>query len=112
VDDAHPISASHQEQDVNITIDPTADPAADPAAAADRIAALRHRIDEIDATLIDLWRERAAISNEVGQVRIASGGTRLVLSREREIIDRFGAALGTDGVALALLILRAGRGPL
>jgi chorismate mutase len=80
--------------------------------ASDRIGDLRHRIDEIDQALIDLWRERAAISGEVGRVRIASGGTRLVLAREREIVDRFREALGADGVQLALLILRAGRGPL
>ena len=82
------------------------------ADAAEHIAGLRHRIDEIDNLIIELWRERAAISGEVGRVRIASGGTRLVLSREREIVDRFREALGADGVQLALLILRAGRGPL
>ena len=76
------------------------------------IAALRDRIDEIDATLIRLWQERAAISQEVGVTRVASGGTRLVLSREREILDRFRSALGADGTQLALLVLRAGRGPL
>jgi chorismate mutase len=76
------------------------------------IGELRQRIDEIDATLIQLWQERAAISQEVGATRVASGGTRLVLSREREILDRFRAALGADGTQLALLILRAGRGPL
>lgn len=80
--------------------------------ASDRIGSLRNRIDEIDNTLIELWRERAQISGEVGRVRIASGGTRLVLAREREIVDRFRDALGADGVQLALLILRAGRGPL
>jgi chorismate mutase len=77
-----------------------------------RIAALRARLDEIDANLIKLWQERAAISREVGATRVASGGTRLVLSREREILDRFRRALGADGTQLALLILRAGRGPL
>jgi chorismate mutase len=82
------------------------------ADASDRIGEMRTRIDEIDQNLIDLWRERAALSGEVGRVRIASGGTRLVLSREREIVDRFREALGADGVQLALLILRAGRGPL
>ena len=76
------------------------------------IAELRRRIDEIDAALISLWQERAAISQEVGATRVASGGTRLVLSREREILDRFREALGADGTQLALLILRAGRGPL
>jgi chorismate mutase len=80
--------------------------------ASDRIGELRTRIDEIDNALIELWKERARISGEVGRVRIASGGTRLVLAREREIVDRFREALGADGVQLALLILRAGRGPL
>jgi chorismate mutase len=80
--------------------------------AVENITGLRERIDEIDNAIIELWQERAAISAEVGRVRIASGGTRLVLSREREIVDRFRDALGADGVQLALLILRAGRGPL
>ncbi len=80
--------------------------------AVENITGLRERIDEIDSAIIQLWQERAAISAEVGRVRIASGGTRLVLSREREIVDRFRDALGADGVQLALLILRAGRGPL
>ena len=82
------------------------------AAADAHIADLRRRIDEIDAALIRLWQERASISQEVGATRVASGGTRLVLSREREILDRFREALGADGTQLALLILRAGRGPL
>ncbi|MBB5871567.1 chorismate mutase [Allocatelliglobosispora scoriae] len=81
-------------------------------AAAEEIVALRERIDEIDATIIALWRERAAISQRVGATRVASGGTRLVLSREREILDRFRQELGADGTQLALLILRAGRGAL
>jgi chorismate mutase len=80
--------------------------------ASDRITAMRQRIDEIDNALIQLWQERAALSQQVGATRLASGGTRLVLSREREILDRFRAALGADGTQLALLILRAGRGPL
>jgi chorismate mutase len=81
-------------------------------AADTHIAGLRNRIDEIDAAIIRLWQERAGISQEVGRTRVASGGTRLVLAREREILDRFRAALGEDGTQLALLILRAGRGRL
>jgi chorismate mutase len=81
----------------------------DPSAS---IADMRARIDEIDATIIRLWQERAAISQRVGATRVANGGTRLVLSREREILDRFRNELGADGTQLALLILRAGRGPL
>ncbi|MGE5828493.1 MAG: chorismate mutase [Micromonosporaceae bacterium] len=85
--------------------------AVDPGADS-RIAELRARIDEIDSALIRLWRERAAISHEVGATRIAAGGTRLVLAREQEILARFRDALGADGTQLAMLILRAGRGPL
>ncbi|MFC8846982.1 MULTISPECIES: chorismate mutase [unclassified Micromonospora] len=84
----------------------------DDSAAAARIVAIRERIDEIDSTLIALWQERAALSQEVGATRMASGGTRLVLSREREILERFRQVLGADGTQLALLLLRAGRGPL
>ena len=80
--------------------------------AADEIKAMRERIDEIDQAIIDLWLERARLSQQVGKTRMASGGTRLVLSREREIVERFREALGADGTQLALLILRAGRGPL
>ena len=82
------------------------------ADAAARILGMRERLNEIDAQIIALWQERAAISQQVGATRVASGGTRLVLSREREILDRYRAALGADGTQLALLVLRAGRGPL
>jgi chorismate mutase len=85
---------------------------AENAGADEQIAALRRRLDEIDQNLIELWRERAAISHEVGATRVAAGGTRLVLSRENEILNRFREALGPDGAQLALLILRAGRGKL
>ena len=80
--------------------------------AADEIRAMRERIDEIDQAIIDLWLERARLSQTVGRTRMASGGTRLVLSREREIVERFREALGADGAQVALMILRAGRGPL
>jgi chorismate mutase len=80
--------------------------------ASQRIGELRQRIDEIDGQIIDLWLERAAASQEVGAARMASGGTRLVLSRERQIMERYRQALGPDGTQVALLVLRAGRGPL
>jgi chorismate mutase len=80
--------------------------------AAHEIKAMRERIDEIDQAIIDLWLERARLSQQVGRTRMASGGTRLVLSREQEIFERFRAALGADGIQVAQMILRAGRGPL
>ncbi|MEV4812682.1 chorismate mutase [Micromonospora avicenniae] len=83
----------------------------EPETAA-RIRQIRTRIDQIDQAIIDLWQERASLSQEVGAMRRASGGTRLVLAREREILEHFRVALGPDGTQLALLLLRAGRGPL
>jgi len=80
--------------------------------AEDEIRAMRVRIDEIDQAIIDLWLERSRLSQQVGKTRMASGGTRLVLSREREIVERFREALGPDGTQVALLLLRSGRGPL
>ncbi len=76
------------------------------------VSDLRQRIDDIDATLIRLWRERSAVSKEVGARRVASGGTRLVLAREQEIIQKFYTELGPLGTQLAMLLLRAGRGAL
>ncbi|MFC4337325.1 chorismate mutase [Salininema proteolyticum] len=73
---------------------------------------LRGQIDRMDSELIRLWKERAAVSQRIGQIRMANGGTRLVLNRERAILDKYGTALGADGTNIAMLILRAGRGPL
>jgi chorismate mutase len=89
-----------------------ADTGAEVPLAAEEIRAMRIRIDEIDQAIIDLWQERSRLSQQVGKTRMASGGTRLVLSREREIVERFRAALGPDGTQVALLLLRSGRGPL
>jgi chorismate mutase len=94
------------------TMDAQADTGVPGSGPDTHITGLRTRIDEIDATIIALWQERAALSKEVGATRVAAGGTRLVLSREREILDRFRSALGEDGTQLALLLLRAGRGRL
>ncbi|WP_446216865.1 chorismate mutase [Micromonospora sp. IBHARD004] len=106
------LARDHDRADPGPTAAATARTGTDDSAAAERIVEIRERIDEIDRTIIALWQERAALSQEVGATRLASGGTRLVLSREREILERFRQALGADGTQLALLLLRAGRGPL
>jgi chorismate mutase len=90
----------------------TEDTGAGEILAADEIKAIRERIDEIDQAIIDLWLERARLSQQVGRTRMASGGTRLVLAREQVIFERFRSALGADGIQVAQMILRAGRGPL
>jgi chorismate mutase len=78
----------------------------------DRIGELRTEIDGCDAEIIELVQRRLAISKEIGAIRAASGGTRLSLSREQQVLSRFRAALGPDGAALGMMLLRQGRGRL
>ncbi len=77
-----------------------------------RIAELRQEIDACDAELIALVQRRLAVSSEIGRLRRATGGTRLSLAREKQVIDRFQDALGPDGAALGMMLLRQGRGRL
>ncbi len=77
-----------------------------------RIDTLRTDITAIDGEILTLIDRRIELSREVGVLRMAAGGTRLSLAREQVIVDRFTAALGADGTALAMLLLRAGRGRL
>ena len=94
---------------MSTTTEPAAEPAADPAV---RIGELRREIDACDTGIIELIQRRLAISKEIGRLRTASGGTRLNLSREQEVLSRFRAALGPDGAALGMMLLRQGRGRL
>ena len=87
----------------------TATPATEPA---DRIGELRTAIDACDAEIIELVERRLAISREIGALRAATGGTRLSLAREQQVLARFRAALGPDGSALGMMLLRQGRGRL
>lgn len=82
------------------------------AGTDDRIGELRTAIDDCDAQIIELVQRRLAISQEIGSLRRAAGGMRLNLSREREVLARFRAALGPDGASLGMMLLRQGRGRL
>jgi chorismate mutase len=98
---------------MSTTLTPTADPTAgSPAEPADRIGELRGEIDACDAAIIELVQRRLAISREIGVLRTATGGTRLSLSREQQVLSRFRDALGPDGAALGMMLLRQGRGRL
>ncbi|MBB3678140.1 chorismate mutase [Modestobacter versicolor] len=88
-----------------LSTDATTDP-------ADRIDALRSEIDACDAQIIELVQRRLSISQEIGALRTASGGMRLSLAREQRVLDRFRTALGPDGAALGMMLLRQGRGRL
>ena len=79
---------------------------------AERIGELRGEIDACDAGIIELVQRRLAISQQIGALRAAAGGTRLSLAREQQILAKFRTALGPDGATLALMLLRQGRGKL
>jgi chorismate mutase len=87
----------------------TAEPVTD---AAQRIGELRTAIDACDTEIIELIQRRLTISREIGALRAAAGGTRLSLAREQQVLARFQGALGPDGAALGMMLLRQGRGRL
>jgi chorismate mutase len=72
---------------------------------------LRQEIDQLDATILEAIKRRTEVSQEIGKARMASGGTRLVHSREMKVIERY-SVLGEEGKNLAMLLLRLGRGRL
>ena len=77
----------------------------------DEIDDLRSEIDRLDAIILGAIKRRTAVSKKVGRTRMASGGPRLVHSREMKVLQRF-SELGQEGHTLAMLLLRLGRGPL
>src|SRR5580698_10258068 len=72
---------------------------------------LRREIDRLDAEILAAVKRRAEVSQVIGKVRMASGGPRLVHSREMKVIERY-SELGPEGKDLAMLLLRLGRGRL
>ncbi len=75
------------------------------------IEALRQEIDRLDAEILAAIQRRTEASQLIGRTRMASGGPRLVHSREMKVLDRF-SSLGQEGHTLAMLLLRLGRGRL
>lgn len=72
---------------------------------------LRREIDDLDAAILEAVKRRTEVSKLIGKARMASGGTRLVHSREMKVIERY-SELGPEGKDLAMLLLRLGRGRL
>jgi chorismate mutase len=85
-----------------------------PAAAgeAELIPLLRTQIDAIDGGIARLVAERARLSARIQSARIASGGVRVELGRERLVLDGYRQTLGEDGVPLGSAVLRLCRGPI
>ncbi len=73
--------------------------------AADVITGARERIDALDDRIIGLIQERMAVSAVIQEARITSGGRRVNLSREMEVLDHYRHALGKPGTALAMTML-------
>lgn len=84
---------------------------ADVVPTAEEIPALRQEIDRLDADILALVQRRNEVSRQIGRARMASGGPRIVYSREMAVLGRF-ADLGAEGRELAMLLLRMGRGRL
>lgn len=78
--------------------------------AADVITGARDRIDALDDRIIGLIQERVAVSAVIQEARITSGGRRVNLSREMEILDHYRQALGRPGTSLAMTLLELCRG--
>ncbi|MEU6093956.1 chorismate mutase [Streptomyces sp. NPDC047079] len=74
------------------------------------ITGARVRIDALDDRIIGLIQERVAVSAVIQEARIGSGGRRVNLSREMEILGRYREALGKPGTALAMTLLELCRG--
>ncbi|MEU2788930.1 chorismate mutase [Streptomyces sp. NPDC007100] len=79
-------------------------------AAAGVITDARGRIDDLDGRIIGLVQERMAVSAVIQRERIGSGGRRVNLSREMEILEHYRSQLGRPGTALAMTLLELCRG--
>lgn len=73
---------------------------------------LRSVIDKIDREISLQLTRRTQLSRQIVRRRIALGGTRIAIEREREVICRYRDAFGDVGIELAMLVLRLGRGSL
>ncbi len=78
--------------------------------AQTRISLCRQNIDDIDAKISFLLSRRIEFSAQIQTLRLDSGGTRLSVARETEIVQRYASALGQTGAEIAQLVLKLCRG--
>ncbi|MFD9698027.1 hypothetical protein [Lentzea sp. NPDC059081] len=74
------------------------------------LADLRDRMAHLDMQIIELVRERIALSDEVRSIRLDAGDTRADLSAERTTFRTYRTKLGlhATGLARSLLVLCGG----
>lgn len=89
---------------------PAAETGARTPEAVGAITDARSRIDDLDGRIIGLVQERMAVSAVIQHERIASGGRRVNLAREMEILAHYRDQLGKPGTALAMTLLELSRG--
>lgn len=75
------------------------------------ISAQRRQIDDIDAEIVSLLSNRLKLSAQIQRLRLDSGGPRLSIARETEIVQRYASTLGHGGAEVAQLVLKLSRGP-
>ncbi|MGW8380721.1 chorismate mutase [Streptomyces sp. ODS28] len=80
--------------------------------AANEITGARGRIDALDHKIIALVQERMAVSERIQRARMSTGGRRVHLAREMEILDHYRRELGRPGTQLAMTLLGLCRGGL
>lgn len=88
--------------------DPDAERSAEPLPD---INELREEIDQLDTEILRLVKRRVEVSRTVGRIRMASGGPRILVNREMDILNRY-RELGPEGRQLAMALLNLGRGRL
>lgn len=71
---------------------------------------LRFQIDQIDRTIAELLKQRASISFDIQRERVRSGGSRVDLGRESEVITTYVNHLGERGSDIAHTVLTYCRG--
>ncbi|MBU6531881.1 chorismate mutase [Streptomyces sp. NPDC057245] len=80
------------------------------ARATDSLAESLHaHIAELDADIIELVRRRSELGAELVTCRRAAGRPAVELARENDVLQRYGAALGRPGTALAMILTELGR---
>jgi chorismate mutase len=89
----------------------TTQPSDEQTAATPDIDELRAEIDHLDAEILRLVKRRTEVSQMIGATRMASGGTRIVVNREMDVLARY-RELGSEGRQLAMVLLNLGRGRL
>ena len=73
-------------------------------------AELARAIDALDSKILELVRRRVEITRRAGVARLQAGLPRITQHGEMDSLRRYEAELGREGVGMALVLMRLGRG--